>query len=74
AGSIVGIGPSTLSAIIQHLQNTYCDSVGVEYMYIRNSEKKEWIKNRLHQNENHTNFSPDQKKNILNKLNQAVSF
>ena len=74
AGSIVGIGPSTLETIIEHLQKTYCDSIGVEYMYIRNVEKKEWIKGRLHQNENHPNFNSEQKKHILNKLNQAVSF
>ena len=74
AGSIVGIGPSTLSTIIEHLQRTYCESIGVEYMYVRNLEKKNWIKERLHQNENHPNFSPTQKKEILNKLNQAVSF
>ena len=74
AGSIVGIGPSTLTTIIEHLQLTYCDSIGVEYMYVRNVEKKDWIKNRLHQNQNHPNFSTQQKKEILNKLNQAVSF
>ncbi len=74
AGSIVGIGPSTLSTIIEHLQRTYCESIGVEYMYVRNLEKKNWIKERLHQNENHPNFSLTQKKEILNKLNQAVSF
>ena len=74
AGSIVGIGPSTLTTIIEHLQRTYCDSIGVEYMYVRNVEKKDWIKNRLHQNQNHPNFSTQQKKEILNKLNQAVSF
>ena len=74
AGSIVGIGPSTLSAIIEHLQSTYCGSIGVEYMYVRNVQKKDWIKDRLHQNQNHPDFSPEQKKDILNKLNQAVSF
>ena len=74
AGSIVGIGPSTLSKIIDHLKRTYCESIGVEYMYVRNVEKKNWIKERLHQNENHPNFSPQQKIEILNKLNQAVSF
>ncbi|MEK9602949.1 MAG: 2-oxoglutarate dehydrogenase E1 component [Flavobacteriaceae bacterium] len=74
AGSLMGIGPSTLTTIIEHLQRTYCDSIGVEYMYVRNVEKKDWIKDRLHQNENHPNFSPEQKKEILNKLNQAVSF
>ena len=66
AGSIVGIGPSTLETIIEHLQKTYCESIGVEYMYIRNVEKKEWIKGRLHQNENHPNFNSEQKKHILN--------
>ena len=74
AGSIVGIGPSTLSTIVAHLQSTYCESIGVEYMYVRNVEKKDWIKERLHQNQNQPNFSPAQKKDILNKLNQAVSF
>ena len=74
AGSIVGIGPSTLATIIDHLQKTYCESIGVEYMYIRNVEKKEWIKKRLHRNENQPNFNSEQKKHILNKLNQAVSF
>lgn len=74
AGSTMGIGPSTLSTIIEHLRRTYCDSIGVEYMYIRNLEKKDWIKDRLHQNENHPNFSPEQKKDILNNLNRAVSF
>ena len=74
AGSIVGIGPSTLSTIIDHLQRTYCESIGVEYMYVRNVEKKNWIKERLHQNENQPNFSSQQKIEILNKLNQAVSF
>ena len=74
AGSIVGIGPSTLSTIVAHLERTYCESIGVEYMYVRNVEKKNWIKDRLHQNQNQPNFSPVQKKDILNKLNQAVSF
>ena len=65
AGAIVGIGPSTLSTIIEHLRSTYCESIGVEYMYVRNVEKKDWIKGRLHQNQNHPNFSQDQKKTYL---------
>ena len=43
-------------------------------MYIRNLEKKRWIQERLHLNENHPAFNVDQKKHILYKLNQAVSF
>jgi 2-oxoglutarate dehydrogenase E1 component len=74
AGGIMGIGPSTLQVIIEHLKRIYCDSIGVEYMYIRNPEKVNWIQKRLNVNDNHPRFSEAQKKHILKKLNQAVSF
>jgi 2-oxoglutarate dehydrogenase E1 component len=74
AGGIMGIGPSSLEKIIEHLKRIYCYSIGVEYMYIRNPEKLNWIQNRLNINDNHPTFSEDQKKHILKKLNKAVSF
>ena len=74
AGEIMGIGPSSLQTIIKHLQNIYCYSIGIEYMYIRNPEKVNWIQQRLNVNDNHPDFSEEQKKHILKKLNQAVSF
>ncbi|MCH1517980.1 MAG: 2-oxoglutarate dehydrogenase E1 component [Flavobacteriaceae bacterium] len=74
AGETMGIGPSTLAKIIEHLEQIYCDSIGVEYMYIRDPEKVNWIQQRLNVNNNHPSFSVEQKKHILKKLNQAVSF
>ncbi|WP_109301597.1 2-oxoglutarate dehydrogenase E1 component [Aquimarina sp. AU474] len=74
AGEILGVGPNTLSNIIVHLEQIYCDSLGIEYMYIRNPEEREWIQARVNFNTNRTKFSADQKKHILKKLNQAVSF
>ena len=74
AGEIVGIGPKKLSEIIGHLERTYCDSIGVEYMYMRNPEKITWWKDRLMVNDNHPNYTQDAKKYILSKLNQAVTF
>src|SRR6056300_661438 len=74
AGEIMGIGPSSLQVIIEHLKRIYCDSIGIEYMYIRNPEKVNWIQKRLNVNDNHPHFSETQKKHILKKLNQAVSF
>mgnify|MGYP001576726735 CR=1 FL=1 len=74
AGSVMGIGPSALNIIIKHLKQIYCDAIGVEYMYIRDPKKLNWIQEKLNINDNHPNFSPDQKKHILKKLNQAVSF
>jgi len=74
AGDILGIGPQTLREIRKHLEDIYCDSIGVEYMYIRKPQEIQWIQNKLNQNDNHGKFSLDEKKHILRKLNEAVSF
>ena len=74
AGEILGIGPSTLRKILDHLTNIYCDAIGVEYMYIRSPERLEWIQNWINVNDNHPQFSVEKKKYILKKLSQAVSF
>ena len=74
AGGVLGIGRVKLSTIIDHLKSIYCDSIGVEYMYMRNPEKLKWWQDRLNENDNHPNYSQDSKKYILSKLNQAVTF
>ncbi|AQS94820.1 2-oxoglutarate dehydrogenase E1 component [Polaribacter sp. BM10] len=74
AGDVLGLGRVKLSVIINHLKSIYCDSIGVEYMYMRNPEKLKWWQNRLNENDNHPKYSVDAKKYILSKLNQAVSF
>jgi len=67
-------GPRTLRKIIEHLENIYCQSIGVEYNYIRDPERRTWIKNWIHKDDNQPKLSIDEKKQILHKLNQAVSF
>ncbi|MQP25178.1 2-oxoglutarate dehydrogenase E1 component [Flavobacterium sp. LMO8] len=74
AAKMVNMKPSPLADIVKHLENVYCQSIGVEFMYIREPRIQEWIKNRLDINDNQPSFSYDQKKNILRKLNEAVSF
>ncbi len=74
AAKVINIQPCTLQEIINHLDSIYCQHIGVEYMYIRNPEVKEWIQKKLGVNDNQPKFSSDEKKSILNKLNQAVSF
>ena len=74
AGEILGIGSKTLQRIIQHLETIYCDSIGVEYMYIRNPEVIKWWQDNLNSNANHPTYSVEAKKYILSKLNQAVTF
>lgn len=74
AAKVLGHEPKPLREIVKHLENVYCQSIGIEYMYIRKPEVIEWIQRRLNINDNLPNFSGDQKKHILNKLNEAVSF
>ena len=74
AGEIIGLGPQPLSVIIAHLEEIYCDSIGVEYMYIRKPEIISWIQNKLNINNNQPKFSLSQKKKLMSKLIEAVSF
>ena len=74
AATELGLPPSKLSVIVNHLMMTYCASIGVEYMYIRNPDVVNWIKENIEPNKNTPNFSNDEKMEILIKLNEAVGF
>lgn len=74
SGELIGLGRTSLKNIIAHLKQVYCESIGVEYMYIRKPAEVKWIQNWLHNNNNHPNFNKDEKLQILKKLNEAVSF
>jgi 2-oxoglutarate dehydrogenase E1 component len=74
AGEVLGIGSMTLKEIVAHLEEVYCDSIGIEYMYIRQPEEIKWWQEKLHKNNNHPSYSVENKKHILSKLNQAVTF
>ena len=67
-------GATKLREIITHLEAIYCQSTGVEYNYIRDPERRTWIKNWIHKDDNQPKLSIEEKKHILHKLNQAVSF
>ena len=74
AGDIIGLGPNTLENILIHLERIYCNSIGIEYMFIRNPEKIIWIQSKLNDNGNKTNFDKSQKLQILKKIIEAVTF
>ena len=74
AGEILGMGPQPLREIIKKLEAIYCDAIGVEYMYIRQPEERQWIQLKINTNNNHPEFNASQKKHILKKLSEAVSF
>ncbi len=74
AGTQIGIGAAKLKDIVAHLEQTYCQSIGVEYMYIRNAKIVNWLQTRMETTKNTPTYSLDEKKVILNKLNEAVVF
>ncbi|EOR93269.1 2-oxoglutarate dehydrogenase E1 component [Arcticibacter svalbardensis MN12-7] len=74
AGIEVGLGPVKLREIQALLEQTYCQSIGAEFVYIRNPEKLNWFKKRMESERNTPNLTLDTKKQILKKLNEAVVF
>ncbi|MBI2269989.1 MAG: 2-oxoglutarate dehydrogenase E1 component [Bacteroidetes bacterium] len=74
AGTQIGIGPAKLKDIIAHLNQTYCQSVGAEYMYIRSPEIIKWLQDKMEGCKNTPKFSMVERMAILDKLNQAVVF
>jgi 2-oxoglutarate dehydrogenase E1 component len=72
-GSIIGLGATTLKEILAHLQKTYAQSVGVEFKYISDQQRVDWLTNELENKFSHP-IPLEQKKHILEKLNQGVIF
>lgn len=70
-GSLVGPEHATLREILQILRETYCGSVGAEYMYISSVEQKRWIQARLEGQRSNPDYSADYKRHILERLNAA---
>ena len=70
-GSLVGPAQATLREILDSLEATYCASVGVEYMYITNTEEKRWVQNRFEGIRSRPALDKDQKRLLLERLTAA---
>ena len=74
AGKEIGLGNARLEDIIAHLQQTYCQSVGVEYNYIRRPEIVQWFREKMEPGRNTPEFSIAEKGLILRRLAEGVLF
>lgn len=74
AGNEIGIGPATLKDIIEHLDATYCRSVGVEFVYMRHPEVVNWLKQRMESTRNSQDFSDEKRRHFFYHLKLAVGF
>ncbi|MBO9571601.1 MAG: 2-oxoglutarate dehydrogenase E1 component [Chitinophagaceae bacterium] len=73
AGNMIGLGTTTLGEILKHLQRTYAHNVGIEFKYISDQTKVDWLTTEMEKNFNQP-VPLEKKRRILEKLNQGVMF
>ncbi|MBI3717645.1 MAG: 2-oxoglutarate dehydrogenase E1 component [Sphingobacteriales bacterium] len=73
AGQLIGLGTTTLRNILNHLEKCYASHVGIEFKYISDQKKVDWLTNEMEKK--FLNPLPlEKKKRILEKLNEGVMF
>ena len=71
---IQGPDKQTLRQIVERLRNTYCRSIGVQFMHIDGREKKLWLQERMEGSGNRIALSREEQLRILTRLSDAVIF
>jgi multifunctional 2-oxoglutarate metabolism enzyme len=71
---LAGKERATLREILDILRDTYCGTVGVEYMFIQESDRRRWLQSRMEATRNRGHFDTAQRRHILEKLVEAESF
>jgi 2-oxoglutarate dehydrogenase E1 component len=74
AGKLLGLGTAKLRDIVAVLRETYCSSVGVEFIHIHNPEERDWIQSRMETSRNKTALDPETRKMIFRRLADAETF
>ncbi len=67
-------GPLTIRQIIEHLRDTYCRSIGVQYMHIDNFAIRRWLQERMEGTRNRLKLARDEQIRIFTRLTDAVAF
>ncbi|WP_291907408.1 2-oxoglutarate dehydrogenase E1 component [Chitinophaga sp. CB10] len=73
SGTFLGLGKTTLKNILAFLNKVYAGPVGIQYTYINDREKAKWMEKEFESAMN-TPLSTEQRRRILQKLNQGVIF
>jgi len=64
----------TLRGILEHMQNTYCRTIGVQFMHLDDLAIKDWLQQRMEGTENRCTLSRAEQIRILTRLTDAVLF
>ena len=71
SNTFFGKNKMTLRELLQNLRQTYCGTIGVEYMYITDQTIKKWWQEKLETIRSTPHFAPVKKINILDRLTAA---
>ena len=71
---VLGLESATLRDIVKILRETYCGSIGVEFMHKTEPDEKSWIQERIEGARNQTKFTKLGKRTILERLTEAELF
>jgi 2-oxoglutarate dehydrogenase E1 component len=63
-----GSDQMSLRDIVKSLRDTYCRTMGVEFMHISDPAQKRWLQSRLESTRSTPSFSPEKKRHILERL------
>ena len=66
-----GFEEASLREIVKALRETYCGSIGAEFMYVSDPKEKRWIQERLESIRANAHFGPDTRRHILDRLTAA---
>jgi 2-oxoglutarate dehydrogenase E1 component len=70
----VGLPKATLGQLIEALRETYCRTIGAEYMHIQDTRVRRWLQERMEPRRNQPNFGREKKRWILKSLHYAELF
>jgi len=66
-----GVETASLRDLINSLRDTYCRSIGAEFMYVSDPSEKRWIQQKLESIRSTPSFTAEKKKHILDRLTAA---
>ena len=73
-GEFVGLGPTTLQNILDHMKAIYCGKIGFQYMHSNNTDVRRFMRERIEATAKNIDIPLEKKKRILQKLNEANVF
>jgi 2-oxoglutarate dehydrogenase E1 component len=72
--AMCGGGSITLREILQRLRDTYCRTIGVQFMHIDDTFVRHWLQTRMESSGNRSNLNRSEQMRILTRLTDSVIF